>query len=87
MYQEKVRPQVIMNGYIFSHGCPGCTLAQTAVQNSTISIGGLVVKSNVAIVGPRVRFPADAFFFFLFRFFVFLFFGPVISLFPAGAVI
>lgn len=25
------------------------------------SISGLVVKSNVAIVGPRVRFPADAF--------------------------
>ncbi|QVM12315.1 hypothetical protein D8B26_006946 [Coccidioides posadasii str. Silveira] len=26
-----------------------------------VSIGGLVVKSVVAIDGPRVRFPADAF--------------------------
>ena len=28
-----------------------------------MSISGLVAKSNVAIVGPRVRFPADAFYF------------------------
>ena len=27
---------------------------------SITCISGLVVKSNVAIVGPRVRFPADA---------------------------
>lgn len=32
------------------------------------SVGGLVVKSIVAIDGPRVRFPADASFFVVFFF-------------------
>ena len=35
----------------------------TAHNRSKISASGLVVKSNVAIVGPRVRFTAGAFFF------------------------
>ena len=34
----------------------------TATIRSKISASGLVVKSNVAIVGPRVRFTAGAFF-------------------------
>jgi len=38
----------------------------TAANRSKISASGLVVKSNVAIVGPRVRFTAGAFFFFCF---------------------
>jgi hypothetical protein len=38
-----------------------------------MSVGGLVVKSIVAIDGPRVRFPADANFFFSLQF---IFFFP-----------
>ena len=37
-------------------------LSDTDQNRSEISASGLVVKSNVAIVGPRVRFTAGAFF-------------------------
>ena len=41
----------------------GCFLLDIGIKvffESSSSASGLVVKSNVVIVGPRVRFPAGA---------------------------
>jgi hypothetical protein len=46
-------PQAHKSRRIIEVICPACC-------NDATSISGLVVKSNVAIVGPRVRFTADA---------------------------